>query len=310
MNKNRTIFISTSTFAEFSNEPIKILEKNSLQIELNQSGKKLNETDLLKMSHNPIGIIAGTENYSIEILDKLTNLKIISRVGVGLDNIPLDYVQSRGIKIFKTKTTPAKSVAELCLGYMFDLNRKISIHDQEMKSGQWNKKMGSLLSGKTLGIIGLGNNGKTLVDLASSLNFNILAYDIKKDIDYTRKNKIKYCTLDFLLKNSDIISIHLNLSDKTNQLIDREKLLLMKSNAILINTSRGEVIDENALYEVLKSNYIGGAALDVFSNEPYSGPLLELDNILLTPHIGSYAQEIRIKMEIEATNNLIEGLNE
>lgn len=310
MKNNKQIFISTSTFAEFSNKPIELLKKNNCNIELNKTGKKLDLHKLLVNGFNPMGIIAGTEHYSENIIDQLTNLKIISRVGVGLDNISLHYAKSKGIKVYRTKITPAKSVAELCLGYMFDLSRQISRHDKNMRLGNWQKNMGMLLSGKTLGIIGLGNNGRNLVELVSGLNLNIIAYDKNEDIDFSKKNKIQYCSLNSLLQKSDIISIHLNLSDETFELINNDQFSIMKSDAILINTSRGEIINENALYHALKSNYIKGAALDVFTHEPYSGPLLELENILLTPHIGSYAKEIRLQMEIEATKNLIKGLSE
>jgi D-3-phosphoglycerate dehydrogenase len=179
-----------------------------------------------------------------------------------------------------------------------------------MKAGKWKKNMGFLLSGKTLGIIGLGTIGKELVRIASGFGFHILAFDEQEDELFAKDNDVTYCELENLLKSSDIVTIHLNLSDQTKLLIDKEKVKLMKPEAILINTSRGEIIDENALYEALINSWIGGAGLDVFENEPYTGPLTKLDNVVLTPHIGAYAKEIRIKMEVEAAENLIRGLNE
>lgn len=225
-----------------------------------------------------------------------------------MDNIDLDVAQDYDIGVFRTKTTPAPAVAELTLGLILNVARKISLHDRYLRSENWKKEMGILLQRKTLGIIGLGAIGKTLVRLINGFNFNILAYDLDRDEAFQKENNITYCNLDTLLKESDIISIHLNLSDQTRNLINNELLELMKSESILINTSRGEVVDEEALCDVLKQGKILGAGLDVYNQEPYEGQLAKLDNVVLTPHIGSYAKEIRVQMEIEAVKNLIKGM--
>jgi len=276
----------------------------------NNLSKKLKENELLSLAQNADGIIAGTENYSYKVLMELSNLKVISRLGVGMDNIDLGAAKNKGIKIFKTQTSPAPAVAELTLGLMLSVARKISQTSQYLREGKWKKQMGCLLEGKTLGIIGLGVIGKSLVQLSSGFGFKILAFDKNKDEKFAEENNITYCDLETLIKNSDIISIHLNLSEETKYIINKEKIKLMKTSAILINTSRGELIDENAVYDAINSNNLAGAGIDVFEQEPYLGPLIELDNVVLTPHIGAYAKEIRVKMEIEAVENLIIGLNE
>ena len=155
----------------------------------------------------------------------------------------------------------------------------------------------------------MGTIGKSLVELVRGFNFNILAYDLKHDKKFRKEHNITYCDLDVLLQEADIVSIHLNLSDQNKNLISKEQLDLMKPEAILINTSRGEILYEKALYDTLRHGKILGAGLDVFAQEPYSGPLTKLDNVVLTPHIGAYAKEIRMQMEIEAAENLIRGLN-
>ena len=193
---------------------------------------------------------------------------------------------------------------------MLDLGRKISYQNNALKSGIWNKEMGTLFYGKTLGIIGLGTIGKTLVKLVEGFNFNIMAFDLNKDEQFSKKYDVTYCDLDTLLSQSDVISVHINLTNETNQLLNSSKIIKMKSDCILINTSRGQIIDENALLKALQEKKILGAGLDVYNQEPYRGPLTELDNVILTPHIGSYAKELRIQMEIEAAKNLIRGLNE
>jgi len=306
----KKVFISTSSFSEFSKVPLELLEDNNIQFVFNNKGRKLSLEETSSILKKYDAVIAGTETYNKEILQKLPYLKVISRLGVGIDNIDLINAKQKGIKIYKTQTTPAPAVAELVLGLMLDLARKISHQNNTLKSGTWKKEMGNLLQGKTLGIVGLGTIGKTLVKLVKGFNFNILAFDLYQDELFAKNYGVNYCNLDTLLGKSDIVSIHLNLTNETNQLMDATKIRKMKPDSILINASRGEMIDEKMLYAALKEKRIMGAGLDVFNNEPYSGPLTGLDNVILTPHIGSYAKELRIQMEIEAVENLIRGLNE
>jgi len=306
----KNIFISTTTFAQFSSAPLKLLKGREFDLILNDKNRKLSEDEIVKSVSKINGILAGTEIYSKNVLDKALKLKVISRLGVGLDNIDLNYAKMKGIKVFTTQTSPAPAVAELTLGLMLAVARRISQQNQNLKSGIWQKDMGNLIQGKTLGIIGLGTIGKNLVQLVKGFKLKILAFDSYQDKKFAMENNIKYCDLDTLLIKSDIVSIHLNLSDETKRLMNEDQLYKMKPESILINTSRGEIIDEKALFTILKEKKILGAGLDVFNSEPYSGSLKELDNVVLTPHIGAYAKELRIQMEIEAVENLIRGLNE
>ena len=303
------INITTTTFGIHSIEPIRLLHQYDLDVEFNKLNRKMTSNELIRAAGEAIGIIAGTEIYDEGVIKNLANLKVISRLGVGMDNIDMDAARENNIEVFKTKTTPAPAVAELTLGLMLDVARKISAQNQSLKSGTWKKEMGKLLHAKTLGIIGLGTIGKTLVKLVSGFNFKLLVYDLYHDKTFGEENNITYCDLDTLLKESDIISIHLNLSDQTKNMMNMQRLRMMKPDSILINTSRGEIIDEDALYSILKDKKILGAGLDVFNEEPYSGLLAEIDNVVLTPHIGAYAKEIRIEMEMEAVENLIKGLD-
>ena len=306
----KRIFISTTTFGEFTSKPMQLLNSEGYEVDFNNLGRKLSEKEIQNIIPNYDGIIAGTEKYSKQVLCKATTLKVISRIGVGIDNINLRKAEEKCIKIYRTSTTPAPAVAELVLGTMIDLSRFISKSHYSLRNGIWKKQMGRLLKGKTLGIIGLGVIGKELVKISKGFSFNLLAFEKNKDINYAKVNSITYCDLELLLTKSDIVSIHLNLSEETKHIIDFERIKLMKPDAILINASRGEIIDENALYNALKSDKIAGAALDVFESEPYLGPLSNLDNVILTPHIGSYARELRAQMEIEATENLIKELSD
>lgn len=302
------IFIATTSFGVFSEEPLSILNNYSTKVSFNMLGRKLNDEEIISLAKNSHGIIAGTENYSKDVLKKLSNLRCISRLGVGMDNVDLDYAKNNKITVFKTNTSPGPAVAELVMGLIVDVSRKISHQSFNLKSGLWQKEMGLLLKGKTLGIIGLGNIGKQLVKISSGFRFKILAYDLFQDIDFKKQFSINYCDLDQLLINSDIISIHLNSSNETLNLINEKNIQLLKPSAILINTSRGDIVDEGALYKALNNKKIFGAGIDVFKDEPYTGPLKKLNNVVLTPHIGSYAKEIRIKMEIESVKNLLKTL--
>ena len=307
---SHNILVATSTFAVHSSDPLDLLKQNNDSIVLNPLARKLTNNELLKLAKDVEGIIAGTEVYTKEILEKLENLKVISRLGVGMDNIALDVAKQKSIQIYRTSTTPALAVSELALGLMINLFRNTTNCFNNLKSGKWEKYMGHLLSDKTLGIVGLGSIGKALVELVQGFNFKLLAFDKYHDQHFAEQNNITYCDLESLLIRSDIVSIHLNLSDETKNLMNKERLNQMKSQSILINTSRGEIVDEKALYDVLKDKKIMGAGLDVFQDEPYYGKMLGLNNVVLTPHIGAYAREIRMKMEMEAAENLIRGLNE
>ena len=286
---------------------MKVLKDKGVYVELNNKGRKLTSKEVIDILQDYDGVIAGTELYTKEILRQISNIKVISRLGVGMDNIDLEFAKSMDIKVYKSKTTPALSVVELTLGLILDLLRKINQQNNQLKTGVWNKQMGELLTNKTLGVVGMGNIGKQLVKILKGFNLNIIAHDLNQDEPFAKEYNIQYTELDLLLQKSDIISIHLNLTDETNRLFDYNTFKKMKKNAILINASRGEIINEADLIKALDGKLIRGVGLDVFEYEPYNGPLVNYDNVILTPHIGAYAKEIRMKMELEAAENLIEG---
>ena len=207
----RNIFISTTTFSQFSKAPLKLLTENNCKFVFNNKNRKLTHTELKNYIGRFDGVIAGTENYDSDIIDKAEKLKVISRVGVGVDNIDMNYALEKGIKVFKTQASPGLAVAELSLGLIFNLMRKIIKQSNNLVNGVWKKQMGSLLSRKTLGIVGLGTIGKKLIQITGGLELKYLAYDIKIDKVFAEKYNVKYCDLSFLLENADIISFHLNL---------------------------------------------------------------------------------------------------
>ncbi len=297
MKKNNKVFIATSSF----NEKLATIAKENnfkrFKFIKNPLKKKLTSSQLVEFAKDCEYIIAGTENYHKDTIDKLYKLKLLFRMGSGTDNIDIDYLKKKKIKFFKSKITPEAAVAELSVGYILSFYRDLIEHDQNLKNKIWKKKMGSLLSGKNVGIIGYGKVGKYLHKILKNFGVRILIHDKKK----ISQRNIK---LNDLLKSSDIISININLTNK-NQLLNKNKLQLCKKNCLIINTSRPEVIDNNFLFKLLKYKKILGACMDVFDQEPYYGNFIKLNNVILTPHIGSYSKEIRLEMEKEALKFVI-----
>jgi len=262
------------------------------------------------MADGAVGIIAGTEKITKKVISEVDSLKVISRYGVGMDNVDLDTAYQKGVLVFNTPDAPTDAVAELTLSLILNLLRKICTSDSEIRKDSWKPQLGTLLSNKTVGILGLGKIGKKVVQLLSPFNAEFLVYEQKPDEEYVSKYNIDVVSLETLLAKSDVITIHLPSTEETYHIIGKEEFSKMKKTAVLINTARGNLIDEVSLYNSLKNGVIAGAGLDVFENEPYSGKLKELDNTILTPHIGSSTVETRKNMDIESVNNLINGLKE
>ncbi|MBT6671608.1 MAG: phosphoglycerate dehydrogenase [Lentimicrobiaceae bacterium] len=302
------IFISTSSFGKYDKAPLERLMSLKYKIGLNPHGRELRENEIKELLNGVKGLIAGTEPITRDVINNAESLKVISRCGIGIDNVDIEAIKERGIKLYRTPEGPALAVAELTLGFILDSLRHISYLNKEIRSGGWEKKMGRLFTGKTVGIVGMGTIGKKLTTLLRPFNCKILARDHVTDMEFARENNINYVHLDELLKESDIVTLHLPLDNDTKGFFDRNLFLQMKDQAIFINTSRGKLVDEDGLYDVLSAGKISHACLDVYNNEPYTGKLNELDNVTLTCHIGSYAKEARIKMEEQAVENLLKGL--
>ena len=302
------VFISTSSFAKYDASPLDLLKDAGLAVQLNPHGRKLTPDECLNLYKDIEGLIAGTEALTAEVLKSAGNLRVISRCGAGGDNVDQEAARELGLKVFTTPDAPTQAVAELTMGLMLDLLRGVSNGDRLIKSGDWQKNMGNLLAGKTLGILGMGRIGKRVVELTRPFDLKYTAWDKSPDRQFANKYSVDFGELDSLLRRADIITIHLPYAPELKGIIGYRELGLMKGDAFIINTARGGLVDEIALYKTLKDKKIAGAALDVFGQEPYNGPLTELDNIILTPHIGSYAREARVEMEIQSVKNLLQGL--
>jgi len=271
----------------------KILQDNGLKV--SYEPKITPEQIKEKISNFNIVIVRSRTTLTREIIEKADKCKIIARVGVGLDNVDQVAAKEKNIRVINAAEGAMNAVAELVLGLMLSLARQTARGDREIRNGKWlkNELKGTELRGKYLGIIGLGNIGKRLGRLARALNMNIIGYDvIPIDEEFAKEVGLMKADLDTLLQSSDYISIHVPLLDSTYHLINAQKMSTMKKTAKIINTSRGGVVDEDALYDALKNGNLGGAALDVFEKEPATGnKLAELDNVILTPHIGAQTKE-------------------
>jgi len=302
------VLISTSSFGEYDKSPVRLLESHGFEVVFNLYKRKLRLEEVAELAKDCDGIIAGTEPLTEEVFKKLHHLKAISRCGAGLDNVDVEAARKHGIAVKSTPDAPTQAVAELTVALILNVLRRINFMDRQVRSGAWSKEMGQLLSGKTVGIIGLGRIGKRVAELLRPFGVKILASEPKLDKKWVEKNKVRLTFLEELLRESDVVTLHIPYAEQNRNLINAERLKIMKRGAILVNTSRGGLVDEDALYRALKSEHLGGAALDVMEVEPYRGPLKELNNVILTPHIGSYALEARVQMEIEAAKNLIDML--
>lgn len=279
--------------------------------EIKQLGNvTLAPTDLkAALANADVLIVRSATKVNEELLLHAPKLKIVARAGVGLDNVDKAACEKRGVKVLNTPGASSNSVAELVLSFMFAFSRSISKADSGMHGGAWLKKelTGTEIEGKTLGIVGLGKIGSILAVKGKSLGMNIVYYDPMAPSSIYARN----VSLNELFASSDFISLHVPLLDSTKNMINSDALSKMKPTAVLINTARGGLVDEEALYHALKAGKIAGACLDVYSQEPYSGKLCEIPNVIMTPHVAGSTKEAqgRIGKELIQTLKREFGIN-
>ena len=273
-----------------------VLEKNGLKVtyEPEITPEQIAE----KIGNFEVVVVRSRTKMTRELVEKADKCKIIARVGVGLDNIDQNAAKEKNIRVLNAVEGAITAVAELVIGLMLSMAREIPRADREIRNGNWIKKelMGTELKGKYLGIVGLGNIGKRLGRLARALNMNIIGYDVVEiDDEFAKEVGLMKADLDTLLSSADYVSFHVPLLDSTHHMINAEKLKMMKNTARIINTARGGVIDEEALYNSLKDGSLAGAALDVFEVEPATeNKLITLPNFIATPHIGAQTKEAQL----------------
>jgi len=282
-----------------------MLEAAGVDIVTNESGRKLTAEETVALCGECVGILAGTERYDEATLRSLPALRVLSRIGAGVDNIDREAAAALDVEVRNTPDGPTDAVVELTIALIFDMLRHVSAMDRAMREGLWSKRMGNLLAGKRVGIVGLGRIGSRVGDRLNSLGCIVAYCDIRPHDDVPFR---RMC-LEELLPWADIVTLHCTAAEEgCDPMIGAHEIALMREGAWLVNASRGELVDEAALTRGLESRHLSGAAVDVFSEEPYQGPLLALDKVVLTPHVGSYAAECRSCMEAEAVRNLLDVL--
>lgn len=301
--------ITTVPFGERNRLPLELLDSAGIEYVINPLGRKLKEQDLADMVADFDVLIAGTEPITDRVMGSASRLKLISRVGIGLDSVDLLAAERRGIHVSYTPDAPAPAVAELTVGLMLSLLRSIHVSNLQMHAGQWHRHFGRRIPEVTVGIVGTGRIGsRVLRRIASFGTPRVLVNDLNPDPKLIPELKLEWVSKEDIYKQADLISLHVPLTIHTKNMIRREHLLEMKPDALVINTSRGGVINESDLADVLQSGHLGGAAIDVFEREPYQGALARIDRCLLTSHMGSMSVDCRTRMEIEATEEAVRFL--
>jgi len=306
------IIAASLSFCKFGLEskPGQMLRDAGIEIDANASGKKYLEEDLLPIIGQYDGLITGADEVTRAVIEKGSHLRIIAKNGVGYDNIHVPTATEQGIYVTFTPGAVEQTVADTTIGLILDLARNITRGHKSIHGEGWERIRGTEMWEKKLGIIGLGTIGKNVAHRARGFNMEIFAHDPFIDLDYCSQNGVKSVDLDEIFKTCDYITIHCLLNEATRHLVNEERLAMMKPSAYLINTSRGGVVDENALIKFLEEKKIAGAALDVFEKEPLpkDNPLLKLDNVVLTPHIAGYSHDANLKAGVMVAESVIAAL--
>lgn len=300
------ILITTSSFEVAENASLTTIRQAGFEIIQNPFGRRLTEGEVGNLlTPGVVGMIAGVEPLTRKVLTDAKDLRVISRCGVGLDNVDMKAAAEKNIVVMNTPGAPAVAVAELTVSLMLNLLRHVCEADRLIRAGLWKQFMGGLLQGKVVGLVGFGRIGRKVAELVRAFGASVLTYDQYEMPDFPG---VEFCTLDILLSRSDIVSLHLPYSEETRHLFDAGTINAMKKGALLVNAARGGLIDETALISALESGHLAGAGLDCYETEPYRGPLSKMEQVVMTAHMGSYAKETRKSMEEEAAYNLMQEL--
>ena len=289
-----------------SPDSVNLLKTAGFEVRLSPHQRKHTSAETAALLGDVDVLVAGTEPLTAEVLAKgLPRLKHVARVGVGLDGLDVAFCQTNNIAVTYTPDAPARSVVEQVFGLLICLGRRFIEAHEGMRKGEWNRLTGTLFTGKTLGILGCGRIGKQVAEIARAFRMEVIAHDIDEDHEWAQQHGARYVSLDELMSESQAVTIHLPLTKLTWDIVGERELRLMPKGAYLLNTCRGEVLDQDALHACLKDGHLGGAALDVYRKEPYQGPLAELPNVILCCHQGSCSHDGRYDMEVGSAENTV-----
>ena len=303
------VLITPPGFAKNDKKPLDMLKQQGYQLIINPYGRQMTKDEMIEMVKDVDAIIIGTDPLGKDVMECSSNLKVISKYGVGTDNIDLKYAKDKNIIVTRTIGANSDAVADTAFALMMAVSKKIVVIDSDCRKGLWNETETFEINKKTLGLIGLGFIGKGVAKRASGFEMKVLAYDIIKDEEYAAKNNIEYVSLERLLRESDFISIHVPLLPETKYMIGAKEIKMMKPRAVIVNTARGGIIDEDALIIALRENRILGAGLDVFEVEPFNSSLwYDIPNVVLSSHCAADTYESTHKMSMMSAQNVIDNL--
>jgi D-3-phosphoglycerate dehydrogenase len=301
--------ITTVPFGDKNRLPLEQLDSAGIQYLINPLGRRLKEDELADLIGDHDVLIAGTEPITDKVMARASRLRLISRVGIGLDSVDLLAAERRGIKVSYTPDAPAPAVAELTIALMLSLLRGVHIANAQLHGGKWQRIFGRRIAEVTVGIIGVGRIGARVLRRIPAFGTpRVLVNDINPQLKFDPELKLEWVGKGDIYRQADLISLHVPLTPNTKGMIRREQLMMMKPDALIINCARGGIIHEEDLAEVLRGGHLGGAAIDVFEHEPYSGSLCGIERCLLTAHMGSMSVDCRTRMEIEATEEAVRFL--
>lgn len=291
-------------FAETDTAPLDMLHSSGIELVRNPVEHRMTEADLISAVGDVDAIICGTEPITARVIAAAPRLKVVARVGSGYDTVDIAAAQAHGVKVTITPDGPVESVAELTIALALDACRNISRSDRSIRDGKWIRPMGRLLAERTVGVAGVSRIGVRVAQKLLSLGCRVIGHDLRPrdDLPITFVNKAE------LLEQSDILTLHLAATPQTKDWLGATEFAMMRKGSILVNASRGGIVDETALHDALSSGHLAHAAIDVFGQEPYSGPLAELPNVTLSAHIGSMTLEARTKMEFDACQSVVDVL--
>jgi len=305
------ILVTPTSFKPDSESPaMKKLKEFSGSLVFNPGTKPLSEDELIPLLEGCVGCIAGLDHYTSKVMESVKDLKVISRYGAGVDRVDLEAAKAKNIVVCNTPGANAQAVADLTFALLLCVARKVALLDRKTKEGQWPRSSGTELYAKTIGVLGLGAIGKAVAKRATGFSMKILAYEPFNNREYAEANGIIPADFAAITKEADFLSLNLPLTDETRHLISADVMKNMKKGAIIVNTARGGIIDEEAAYEFLASGHLGGVGLDVFEEEPpQKSALFDLENVVLTPHTSAHTTEATDAMADMSVQNLIDVLS-
>lgn len=303
------VIVTARSFGKSDNKALELLTQNGCEVIHLTAGEQSVEEQLKQVIGTADAIIAGLEEYGETTMAAAPNLKVISRYGVGYDNVDVNAASQKKIQVTITPGANGDSVADLAMALMLNAARNVAIMDCAMKNKNQQRPQGVEMWQKTLGVIGTGRIGQGVARRCQGFDMRILGYDIYESEKFKQECNAQYVDLETLLRESDFITLHSPLTPETKHMISKKEFQMMKEDAVIVNTARGGIIDEEALYDALNTGEIRAAGLDATVDEPpYESPLMTLPNCILTPHAGATTKEASSKMSIMAAQNVVDVL--